>query len=77
MTFASTVRFLLVQGVLKEMITKKSELNLIIDGLLLLCIAAIVGIGLLIKEEKGTVGNNVIYQVVVQAISWPEAEEMK
>ena len=34
---------------LKEMITKKSELNLIIDGLLLLCIAAIAGIGLLIK----------------------------
>ena len=28
---------------------KKSKLNLIIDGLLLLCIAAIVGIGLLIK----------------------------
>ncbi len=28
---------------------EKSKLNLIIDGLLLLCIAAIVGIGLLIK----------------------------
>jgi len=28
---------------------KKSKLNLIIDGLLLLCIAAVVGIGLLIK----------------------------
>jgi len=31
------------------MIKRKAELNLIIDGLLLLCIAAIVGIGLLIK----------------------------
>jgi len=31
------------------MIMEKSKLNLIIDGLLLLCIAAIVGIGLLIK----------------------------
>ncbi len=31
------------------MIMKNSKLNLIIDGLLLLCIAAIVGIGLLIK----------------------------
>ena len=36
-------------GVVKEMMRKKAELNLIIDGLLLLCIAAIVGIGFLIK----------------------------
>ena len=43
------VRFLLAVGAVKEMIKKKAELNLIIDGLLLLCIAAIVGIGLLIK----------------------------
>ncbi len=49
MTFASTVRVLLAVGVVKEMIKKKAELNLIIDGLLLLCIAASVGIGLLIK----------------------------
>ena len=33
----------------KEIIMKKSKLNLIIDALLTLCIAAIVGIGLLIK----------------------------
>ena len=39
----------MVQGVLEEMITKKSGFNLIIDGLLLLCIAAIVGIGLLVR----------------------------
>jgi len=28
-------------------------------------------------KKKGTVGSNMTYQVTVQAISWPEAEEMK
>ena len=28
-------------------------------------------------EGKGTVGSNMTYQVTVQVISWPEAEEMK